>query len=625
MITIHARESSAGVCLEKPFVLDRGVTVLTGKNGCGKTRMLNLIESHCTIVDGSGKNLHAAKFLHGSFSPDYGVDYVQAFLSRQQQAVQDFASSRDRYREPLPVGSRMVNSTDSIHDVVYAVCQKIMSELNKSFEDITHEDIRVYYFEPNSSLFGAQDLKRLFNTHVKASFDLQYSNFYSFLQSDRGAITREEVLDSRYQKAAPWDVLNKILAGIFKGKFYFAKPDESLRNYDQPVRLVDVSSGLDISVPQLSSGEKTLMWLALTVFNSQYLSDVTPNVPALLLLDEPDAFLHPQMVTEMYEVLDQLVKQFGIYVLITTHSPTTVALARGAIYTLEQNVFVHQDKDSAIAGLLDGVTQLSINPENRRQVYVESRIDANIYQNIFGEIINHSNLIDPRISLFFIPAGAKTPIAHLKECLNSVFKTVSDVDVAKFVELVNGVGDCGQVNVHVQTLAEAGDRTVRGIVDWDLNDGDRVCGVIVAARNYAYSLENILLDPMCLLKMVRPLDPKKYSMVSVCGVDVSPEEWLSDADLTQASVDVFIERVLGRPSKLDANIIYLDGRTVKTDSDYLLTKGKIIQEKVLKAYPEINSLSKKADLLYVVSKALISMGWNHIPNVFAETFSAVQK
>ncbi|MDA3135675.1 ATP-binding protein [Pseudomonas syringae] len=275
------------------------------------------------------------------------------------------------------------------------------------------------------------------------------------------------------------------------------------------------------------------------------------------MLDEPDAFLHPQMVEKMYDVLFILVREYNVHIVMTTHSPTTVALARGEIYKLEGGSVVLQDKDSAIAELLDGVTQLSIDPENQRQVFVENRSDAIVYQWLFSSVVRHTGIVDPKVSLSFIPAGPKTPDDYLKVCVK-IFTSAKDDEIREFVNLVNGMGDCGQVEVYVKALTSAKkNKTVRGIVDWDTDNRKRADRVIVAAQNYAYSLENILLDPLCVLQMVRLRNHEKYSFFEICGEESNIDEWLSSSRLAQISVNRFLLKVLGRPNAQDAEIRYL--------------------------------------------------------------------
>ncbi len=88
----------------------------------------------------------------------------------------------------------------------------------------------------------------------------------------------------------------------------------------------------EVKFSELSSWEKVLNLLTLALYNSQF--DI--EFPKVLLMDEPDASLHPTMSKQFLEVIQKVfVEEKGVKVIITTHSPSTVALAS------EENLFQH--------------------------------------------------------------------------------------------------------------------------------------------------------------------------------------------------------------------------------------------------------------------------------------------
>jgi ABC-type glutathione transport system ATPase component len=104
--------------------------------------------------------------------------------------------------------------------------------------------------------------------------------------------------------------------------------------------------------------------------------------PKLLLLDEIDAPLHPSMARTILDIIIKtLLGVYGIEVLATTHSPSTVALApEDALYAMREGQpgLTKVTKDEALSILTVGVPTLSISYDGRRQVFVESPIDAQI-------------------------------------------------------------------------------------------------------------------------------------------------------------------------------------------------------------------------------------------------------
>lgn len=77
----------------------------------------------------------------------------------------------------------------------------------------------------------------------------------------------------------------------------------------------------EIDFDDLSSGEKILCALAITVYQ-----DNKSKFPELLLLDEVDASLHPSMIQNLLDVINNVFIKNNCKVILATHSPTTAAL-----------------------------------------------------------------------------------------------------------------------------------------------------------------------------------------------------------------------------------------------------------------------------------------------------------
>lgn len=265
----------------------------------------------------------------------------------------------------------------------------------------------------------------------------------------------------------PWDLLND----IFKEAnldFLINKPNEYEDIPYEPI-LTDQLRGNVVTFGDLSSGEKILMSFALCLYYTKDSRQLV-NYPKVLLFDEIDAPLHPSMTHSLLKIIqDVLVGEHKIKVILTTHSPSTVALAPdNSIYVMNktgENRLQKTTKDNALAILTSGVPTLSIDYENRRQVFVESQYDVEFYEKIYKKVKNY---LTPGISLNFISSG------------------------------VGGKGNCDQVEEVVTQLYEkGGNRTVYGIIDWDLKniESERVK---VLGEGNRYSIENYILDPLLL-------------------------------------------------------------------------------------------------------------------------------
>jgi predicted ATP-binding protein involved in virulence len=177
---------------------------------------------------------------------------------------------------------------------------------------------------------------------------------------------------------------------------------------DKPYKpiLIAQGSGDQVEFSELSSGERILISFALCLYYTQDQRQLV-EYPKVLLFDEIDASLHPSMTQSLLRTIQEvLIDRKGIKVILATHSPSTVALApEEALFVMnknEQRRLQKTTKDKALAILTAGVPTLSIDYENRRQVFVESQYDVEFYEQIYKKI--RDKLI-PEISLNFISSG----------------------------------------------------------------------------------------------------------------------------------------------------------------------------------------------------------------------------
>lgn len=265
---------------------------------------------------------------------------------------------------------------------------------------------------------------------------------------------------------APWDFLNEILS-VAELDFRINEPYKWDDRPYEPI-LTDIKRDIQVKFNDLSSGERILMSFALCLYHAND-PESAAEFPKVILFDEIDAPLHPSMTRSLIRTIQKtLVEKHQIKVILTTHSPSTVALAsEGAIHVMHKhgvNRLQSTSKDAALGILTSGVPTLSVNYENRRQVFVESKYDVQYYSALC-EL--SKPWLNPEVSLSFIASGP------------------------------NGNGSCEQVRSVVAQLVAGGNRTVVGIIDWDLkNKSDGA--VLVLGEEERYSIESYLLDPVLI-------------------------------------------------------------------------------------------------------------------------------
>lgn len=392
----------------------------------------------------------------------------------------------------------------------------------------------------------------------------------------------------------PWDQINETLAA-------FALPYEvtppSLFNFDPvTVNLKKVGTGDVVSPQNLSSGEKVLLQFAVSSFHyDEHFMSVSR--PQILLLDEMDASLHPEMVNRWLGAIQHgLVEAQGLHCIITTHSPTTVALAP------DESLFEMRDghsgltkisKQDALNRLTFGVPTLSINYSGRRQVFAESDTDAAIYESVYALIKAH---------------------ARCERELNFLSTGLRDKDNGE----INA--GCTIVKQTVDRLASLGNSSIFGIIDWD---GEAVSTnrIKVVAGGERNGIENVLLDPLLvalLLMKERRLPEGLQDIDRFTGApSLRPLELQRLIDAIQ--MEVF-------PNETDrVEVSYLGGAKGNVLRAYLEADDHTLEAALAEKFPILNKWKNRGrgELVKAVIEHVLSEHTPFCPVALPTVFEAI--
>jgi ABC-type lipoprotein export system ATPase subunit len=367
---------------------------------------------------------------------------------------------------------------------------------------------------------------------------------------------------------APWVILNRLLesAGL---PYCVNEPDTLDHEAPFAITLSHVQLNVQVLPAAMSSGERVMLKLFLLLFSTQR-STALPN---LLLLDEPDAHLHPQMVQRFIKTIHSvLVKEHGMRIIMTTHSPTTVAICpEEALYEMkpvgESKRFVKVSRDTAIGLLSVGVPTLRVAAEHRRQSFVENDSDVQL----FTQLTTHlSSFLIPEISLSFIASG--NPIAGESS-------------------------GCSRVRRWVKALRTAGSTSIFGIIDWD-GDAQPDTGVHVLAQGQRHSIENCILDPLVLgafLVKQQIIPSEKLKEIGVSGflklAEADDHTWKALADYVTEQVKAQLRALPTSTGKKYSSPQH--GPQVLIDQWYFTIQGHDLQDAVEKAFPGLGKATKR--------------------------------
>jgi AAA domain, putative AbiEii toxin, Type IV TA system len=602
-------------------------TLITGLNGTGKTHLLKGIKSGNLAIDNPPVHTNDIRYFdwNNLIPQDKGIfdsrnldqQRADAFRKLQEQVSARSEPIVDAARQSGITGTLLADpitlarlSYESPHqltnvpmvsEIAAAAIQVATETVSKSALKHIDPPAKDWLIAASTALgrpaatlgygefveagiqaWGTTDLfQQSFGELFVEYRNLRLRHYLKQLQRDKGESV-EALTDAEFETKhgiPPWDFVNRTLASAGLD-FQIDHPDEHDLSSYQP-QLTKLSTGVTILFNDLSSGEKVLMSFALCLYYSQDKRQLA-SYPKILLLDEVDAPLHPSMSRGLLDAITNvLVADYGISVLATTHSPSTVALApEDAIHVMRPGEpGLHKtSKGEALNTLTEGVPTLALSYDGRRQVFVESPVDAVFYDSI-NQILK--NRLGSERSLEFISTGKTIP----------------------------GKGDvntgCSMVIELVGRLHGAGNSSVFGLIDWD-GENEPAERISVLAYKKRNGLENLALDPLLVACAVVRDAPTHMS-------DLRPPEGLTypkllnlPRDQLQPLVTSVVQIVMGtKPGRL-VTVEYLGGFNLQVGSNYLLYDDHCLYCKVLKAFPALKAHAKRGgDLVKHVAATVL--------------------
>lgn len=621
-----------GLNIISPVEIKGNIAIVVGRNGAGKSRLLQALASgeiSAELDDGPiaiDRIKHFPDNLHPALT--FGFDPVQ-HRDTEAQVKQLYNQLRSRfYADPqqtvstigqqLGMGRRNIN----IHSLAVAV-STASRIIEKDVNELDEQDVADFYSYSTSTQLGSLNVTATMCEYLARQEKNDRNRYRNERDQTSLPYWSPEEFNSRFGPP-PWNVFNEILKLVLDGSYYIRPPTlKDADTYEAKLRRED---GQEIDPTFLSSGEKTLLWLSLSMYGAG--SSIYQISPKLLILDEPDATLHPQMIETLHLALNTLSEKFGCHIIFTSHSPTTVALSDPEnIYQISKNGLIPVEKDAAVAELLHGVEQVSIHYTNRRQVYVESFKDVQIYSTLFQLLKRWRKLPSAHISLSFIAAAPKLSPHLIQQIHDSVFGKADEEKVSKFVASLNGQGNCAQVVGTVESLSIEDNQTVHGIIDWDTTN--RPTGKVhVHAERRFYSIENAILNPLTLgiyLLSYFPMEVNCAELGLPADTDLVA---LQNSHLHwQVIADAVAMRILGKmhPVLHEVECEFLSGAKIMFDTRYVHMNGHDLESLIVKVWPFLNRIKGKNALLQdVIARGIQVNHGRTLPVTFSQLFGKIQ-
>jgi ABC-type uncharacterized transport system ATPase component len=450
--------------------------VLSGPNGSGKSNLLEAIFTGAITIDGLNitdqDRPQQIRFFR------LGELLVQVGQTRPANEVRDAWTNLHNAAQMVSVNmsARSMTMTDDEREsqLHYSLIQEhgftsnmldwLVELAGKRLIEFTQDDFRRHspLLVMSADPFSVT-LIDLFVTYNRRRRD---NVFYKWCMDNGEEAGGEPLSPMEFEDRngpPPWDLMNELLASM-QMDYRFNRPVGNDENLVYVPLLRHGASGIEVQIDHLSSGEKTLLAVAMSLYTGDHLGS-SIKMPKALLLDEADASLHPSMVKTLLDVTYKTFAQrHGVKVILTTHSPTTVALApEGSLYVMRRDEsprLLPAARDDGLRGLMVGLPALRVSNDHRRHVFVEGMNDQECYQRLFH--ILQEKLSGP-ISLEFIGSSRDSRGRNNSEVIDLVEK-----------------------------LRKSGNE-VLGVVDRDKRQGAPDGIAFLPTR---YTLENLILDPV---------------------------------------------------------------------------------------------------------------------------------
>ncbi len=272
--------------------LQPDVNILVGYNGCGKTSLLKMIYE-LYRYDYNDIDITDKEILFKTIEQQK-VDSITIFEG-QEKEYQSF-----RTYKVIPYNTSLDTFTNEIQlintfDVTLSHYKKIFSEMKdfpfeSSLLDLSLDKIKIAFL--------------LFNHRIRK--DLEQLHFEPETLT---AIERKEISDKIEKAAIRRKKFIKIIDRLF------IETQKVLDIIDADFSFLDAEKN-EILLTELSSGEKQLLFILLTVF-------IQNEEPSILLLDEPEISMHIYWLRELISIIREI--NPNCQLIIATHSPTIIS------------------------------------------------------------------------------------------------------------------------------------------------------------------------------------------------------------------------------------------------------------------------------------------------------------
>ncbi len=305
--------------------------------------------------------------------------------------------------------------------------------------------------------------------------------------------------DEKWLKSAPWTEINDLFEKLNFNYRFSEDYEYDIPNLKEEPKLFafennQINKKEIRNINDLSDGEKAILKLVISTYDRK-----EDNATKILLLDEYDATLNPSLIKDFYITIQEYYLQKGIMVLLSTHSPITIAMAPEE--TKYYEIFRQVDASPIIK-------------EVSREEYRELKMLESYYEKIknpskrLKELEGENEKLKEKINSMTMPliiTEGKTDWKHIKnakDILNSneqydFFETTKDMGDSTILNMLKAQAQIGSTNKRIFIFDNDNKSIIKDVTEIDKKYkkwGNNVFSFVIPKPNIRQNEESISIE-----------------------------------------------------------------------------------------------------------------------------------
>lgn len=452
-------------------------TAISGKNNAGKSNVVRAIR---LLLNQYGMRLRFRGFAIDGYR---GIDWKDDVTSWKKETKEDIS---------LDITLEIHKESDAaIHkfltNLIFKDSQDISVSESETLQlnyNVTHEgkiniNLSLGEKEVTDSYQKEEVIKRLrstdcliFHNSTTTAFDPfnnemdRITNFVSAKDLETINKKKEELVKVVQKSLKNHQAELTELLGNLEDKYEVSLSTQGLNFERESIDISLKEKSADVSLDEWGSGTRNRTLIFLNLLNAkraQQMQAESDRITPIMIIEEPECFLHPQAQAEFGRILQDLANKFQIQIITTTHSPYLLSFKSPESNILIDRNTNHRSKDCS-SHIIDthtdrwyepfalalGVNKADFGPmkdmifsENSKILLVEGVIDKE-YMTYFQDNVHGENALGKDIEVFSYDGADNIKNNILMNFIKKKFnKVVVTVDLDKVESVKNAVTSIG--------------------------------------------------------------------------------------------------------------------------------------------------------------------------------------